>query len=52
MRLTRMTLDELLKLTEADGYQVVMPDNEAIIMPTLETGKVNKTAKFRKPQTT
>ena len=48
MRLTRITLDELLKLAEESGYQIIMPNNEAIAKPKPETGKVNKTAKYRK----
>ncbi len=46
--MTRITLDDLLKLAESCGYQVIMPDGQA--HPTIkpETGRVNKTGKCRK----
>ena len=47
-RMTRITLDELLKLAESCGYQVIMPDGQASPTSKPETGQVNKRAKCRK----
>ena len=47
-RMTRITLDELLKLAESCGYQVIMPDGQACPASKPETGRVNKKAKCRK----
>ena len=46
-RMTRITLDELLKLAHSKGYEVIMP-NETISRQDAETGSVNKLAKCRK----
>ena len=45
--MTRITLDELLKLAHSKGYEVIMP-NETISRQDAETGSVNKLAKCRK----
>lgn len=47
-RMTRITLDELLKLAETCGYQVIMPDGQPRPTSKPETGQVNKGAKCRK----
>ena len=47
-RMTRITLDELLKLAETCGYQVIMPNSRKCPTSKPETGQVNKGAKFRK----
>ena len=47
-RMTRITLDELLKLAETSGYEVIMPDGQARTTKKPETGRVNKAAKCRK----
>ena len=46
-RMTRITLDELLKLAHSKGYEVIMP-KETIYRQDAETGSVNKLAKCRK----
>ena len=46
-KMTRITLDELLKLAHSKGYDVIMP-NETIPRQDAETGSVNKLAKCRK----
>ena len=47
-RMTRITLEELLKLAESCGYQVIMPDGQTRPTSKPETGQVNKRAKCRK----
>lgn len=46
-KMTRITLDELLKLAHSKGYDVIMP-NETFPRQDAETGSVNKSAKCRK----
>ena len=46
-RMTRITLDELLKFAHSKGYEVIMP-KETISRQDAETGSVNKLAKCRK----
>ena len=47
-RMTRITLEELLKMAESCGYQVIMPDGQTRPTSKPETGQVNKRAKCRK----
>lgn len=47
-RMTRITLDELLKLAETCGYQVIMPNGQKCPTSKPETGQTNKGAKCRK----
>ena len=48
IRMTRISLEELLKMAESCGYQVIMPDGQARPTSKPETGQVNKRAKCRK----
>lgn len=48
IRMTRITLEELLKLAESCGYQVIMPDDQTRPISKPETGQANKRAKCRK----
>ena len=49
MRMTRISLEELQGLAEANGYQVIFKDAQtATPLSKPETGHVNKTAKCRK----
>lgn len=47
-RMTRITLDELLKLAETCGYQVIMPNGRKSPTSKPETGRTNKGTKCRK----
>ena len=47
-RMTRITLDELLKLAETSGYEVIMPDGQTRSTKKPETGRVNRAARCRK----
>ena len=47
-RMTRITLDELLKLAETCGYQVIMPNGRTSPTSKSETGRTNKGVKCRK----
>lgn len=50
-RMTRITLDELLRLAQLQGYEVIIPSSlqSAGTQPSKpETGKVNRNAKCRK----
>ena len=47
-RMTRITLDELLKLAETCGYQVIMPNGRKSPTSKPETGRANKGTKCRK----
>ena len=46
--MTRISLEELLKLAETSGYQVIMPDGKICRTSNPETGLTNKAAKCRK----
>jgi hypothetical protein len=48
IRMTRISLEELLKMAESCGYQVIMPNGQARPTSKPETGQVNKKAKCRK----
>ena len=48
IRMTRITLDEILKLAEANGCEVIMPNDHARPTKKPETGRINKKAKCRK----
>ena len=47
-RMTRITLDELLRLAETCGYQVIMPNGQKSPTSKPETGQTNRGAKCRK----